>query len=186
MSVRRRSLRVRAGILLAATLMASCGGGDICLQCPSGTPTPGPAAAIVTGTITSINPAQTPANVTVVICVDLPAGGTANDCTQSFFTDVTTQGDFVRNNVKAGSETIFFWVDANNDGTIDPGDPLAVLTDSQGKLDLVQAGQTVTLANVSITFPADSVGTATADITVANTPTPTPTAFSPTPTPQPT
>ena len=58
--------------------------------------------------------------MTVVICVDLPPGGTAENCTQSFFTDVTTQGDFVRINVKAGSETIFFWVDANHNGMIDP------------------------------------------------------------------
>ena len=167
--------------LVASAMLAACGGDDICLQCPSGTPTPGQSGAIVTGTIVSIVPPQTPANVTVVICVDLPAGGTADDCAQSFFTDVTTQGNFVRNNVKTGSETIFFWVDANNDGTIDPGDPLAELSDPQGELGDVQAGQTVTLANVTISFNDD---TASADITVGLTPTPTPTAVQATPTPR--
>src|SRR5258706_13390163 len=107
----RRSLRVRAGLLLAATLMASCGGGDICLQCPSGTPTPGASGAIVTGTITGTSPFQNPSTINVVICVDLPAGGTVDNC-QSFLTQANIQGQFTRNNVAAGSETIFFWVDA--------------------------------------------------------------------------
>lgn len=182
MSARRGSIRVRLLGLLAATLVA-CGGPDICLQCPTGTPTPGQSGAIVTGNVATINPNQTPTNVTVVICVDLPAGGTAQDCTQSFFTDVTTQGQFTRNNVKPGSETIFFWVDANNDGIIDPGDPLAQLTDTQGRLGDVQAGQTVTLADVAIAFTDN---TATATISVGTTPTPTPSAFQATPTPRPT
>ena len=179
--MRRGSWGGRLLALLAGTVLG-CGGSDICLQCPTGTPTPGQSGVIVTGTIVSIIPNQTPSNVTVVICVDLPAGGTADNCTPSFFTSVSTQGTFSRNNVTSGSETIFFWVDSNDDGTIDPEDPLAQLIDSESRLADVQAGQTVTLANVSISFNND---TATADITVGLTPTPTPSAVQATPTPTP-
>lgn len=38
----------------------------------------------------------------------------------------------------AGAETIFFWVDANNDGTIDMDDPQATLIDTEGSLDDVR------------------------------------------------
>jgi hypothetical protein len=167
-------------VLLAATL-AACGGPDICLQCPSGGPTPA-AAVTVTGSGLQTTPSQTPSNVTVIVCLDLKAGGTPDDCGQSFFADVTTDGSFTRNNVSPGPETIFFWVDANGNGMVDPTDPIATLSDSQGALGLVQAGQTVTLSNISVNF---NTTVATANISVTTTPTPVPTTR-PSPTPQPT
>jgi hypothetical protein len=177
----RRSYRGPVALLLAATL-AACGGSDICLQCPSGSPTPN-TAVTVTGTIASTTPFQNPSTITVIICLNLASGGTVQDCNQSFLTDVNTQGAFTRNNVSPGPETIFFWVDVNGDGTVDPGDPLAELVDSKGLLSNLQDGQTVTIANTNINF---TTSTATADISVGLTPTPTPTAVSATPTPQPT
>ena len=162
--------------------MLACGGPDICLQCPTGTPTP-TSAVTVTGTIVNTTPFQNPATINVIICLNLPSGGTVQDCNQSFLTDVNTQGQFTRNSVSPGPETIFFWVDMNGDGMIDTNDPIAQLTDSQGLLGDVQAGQTVTIANANINFTTE---TATATITVSLTPTPTPSPFTPTPTPQPT
>ena len=181
MSVRRASWGVRLVILLTGAMLA-CGGDDICLQCPTGTPTPGQTGAIVTGQIANIAPFQNPSNVTVVICVDLEQGQSIVDCPNSFLTEVNTQGLFTRTNVKAGAETIFFWVETDDDG-IDEDDLIAQLQDPQGRLEAVQTGQTVTLANVRIDFNAQ---TATADITVGNTPTPTPSAVQATPTPSPT
>jgi len=166
-------------VLLAATLMA-CGGPDICLQCPTVTPTATPSVT-VTGSGVSVIPNANPSSVTVIICLDLPSGGTAADCTQSFFTDVNTDGTFTRFNVPPGAETIFFWVDANHTGMVDPGETVK-LADPQGVLDNVQAGQTVTLSNVIVNF---TTKTATADITISLTPTPTPSAVQTTPTPTP-
>jgi hypothetical protein len=180
MSARRRSYRVRIGILLAATLVA-CGGPDICLQCPSGTPTP-TSSVTVTGSGLATTPPVNPASVTVIICLNLADNEGADACTQSFFTDVTTQGSFTRSSVSPGPETIFFWVDANNDGMVDPDDPIAKLTDTQGQLGDVQTGQTVTLTNISANFTTEL---ATATISVGQSATPTPTAVTATPTPSP-
>jgi hypothetical protein len=181
MSARRRSYRGRLALLLAVTL-ASCGGSDICLQCPTGTPTSTPTVT-VTGNIANTTPFQNPSTINVIICLNPPASGSVENCGQTFLTDVNTQGQFTRTNVSPGPLAIFFWVDVNNDGMVDPGDPIAQLTDSQGLLDNVQAGQTATIANANINF---NTNTATASITISVTPTPVPTAGSPTPTPQPT
>ncbi len=180
--MRRATWRVRMVAVLAAGLLA-CGGDDICLQCPDGTPTPGQSGAIVTGSIiSSTNPQTTPSAITVIVCVGLGAGQSVTNCPNSFYTNPSTEGDFTRRNVIAGAETIFFWVDADQNGTIDPDDPLAQLVDTEGVLDNVQSGQTVTVANARIDFLAE---TATAQISIGLTPTPTPTAFQPTPTPTP-
>lgn len=179
--MRRATWRVRLVAGLAAGLLA-CGGDDICLQCPDGTPTPGQSGAIVTGQIVNTNPFTNPASINVVICVGLDPNEGVENCPNTFITTANTQGDFTRNNVVAGSETVFFWVDADQNGMIDPDDPLAQLVDTQGALESVRSGQTVTLSSVRISFVDD---TATATISVTNTPTPTPTAFQPTPTPSP-
>jgi hypothetical protein len=165
--------------LLLGGLLA-CGGDDICLQCPSGTPTPGVSGAIVTGQIASVDPFTNPSTINVVICVGLDSDQGVEDCPNQFLTTANTQGEFTRNNIQTGSQTIFFWVDTDQTGTITPDDPLAELVDTQGQLADIQAGQTVTLSSVRIDFVGQ---TATADITVGLTPTPTPTAPQATPTP---
>jgi hypothetical protein len=182
MKIASARVSVRLVTLLLGGLLA-CGGDDICLQCPSGTPTPGVSGAIVTGQIASVNPFTNPASINVVICVGLEEGQSVEDCPNTFLTTANTQGEFTRNNVQAGAETIFFWVDVDQNGMIDPDDPLAQLVDTEGQLDDVQSAQTVTLANVRIQFLQNA---ATADISVGLTPTPTPSAVQPTPTPTPT
>lgn len=179
MSHQRGSWKIRL-LLLVAAVVSACGGGDICLQCPDGTPTPGQSGAIVTGNIVSTNPQTSPASITVIVCVGLEPNQSITSCPNSFYTTATSEGDFTRRNVIAGAETIFFWVDANNDGTIDMDDPQATLIDTEGSLDDIRSGQTVTIANTRIDFVNQ---TATATITVGLTPTPTPTAVTTTPTP---
>lgn len=180
MRLRRSSWTVCLVTLLAGGLLA-CGGDDICLQCPDGTPTPGSSGVNVTGAIVSSNPTTNPAAITVIVCVGLEQGQSVTDCPSSFYATVATDGTFTRRNVKEGAETIFFWVDSDMNGMIDPADLLAQLTDGEGILDRVQNGQTVTLSDVRILFLQNS---ATADITIGTTPTPTPTAVQATPTPQ--
>lgn len=179
MSAPRAALRLAPVLLLLAPL-SGCGGDDICLGCPDGTPTPGPSGVTVTGTIVSTSPLTSPSSINVLICVGLPAGGSPEDCDLSFLTTPSVEGTFTRNNVEEGSETIFFWVDENQNGTIEPDDPIAKLDDVEGQLENVRSGQTVTLSNVRILFLE---GTASATITVSTTPTPTPTAPQATPTP---
>jgi len=179
MRLQRGSWTVRLVMLLAVGLLA-CGGDDICLQCPDGTPTPGSSGVNVTGTIVSSNPTTNPSAITVIVCVGLAQGQSVADCPNSFYATVATDGTFTRRNVKEGAETIFFWVDSDTNGMIDPEDLLAQLTDGQGVLDRVQNGQTVTLSDIRILFLQNS---ATADITIGTTPTPTPTAATATPTP---
>lgn len=169
---------MRLVTLLTAGMLA-CGGEDICLQCPMGTPTPGQSGVTVTGQIANINPFTSPANVNVVICVGLEENQSIDDCPNQFLTSASITGEFTRNNVQAGAETIFFWVDEDGNGMIDPDDPLAQLADPESQLSNVQNGQTVTLASVRIQFLEN---TATANITVGLTPTPTPSATT-TPTP---
>jgi hypothetical protein len=135
---------------------------------------------IVNGTIVSSNPTTAPSSITAIVCVGLEQGQSVTDCPNSFYADVNTDGTFTRKNVKEGAETIFFWVDSDGNGMIDPDDLLAQLSDSEGDLDRVQNGQTVTLSDIRILFLQD---TATATITIGLTPTPTPTAVTATPTP---
>lgn len=180
MSHHRGSWKIRL-LLLVAAVASACGGGDICLQCPDGTPTPGSSGVIVTGTIVSSNPTTAPSSITAIVCVGLEQGQSVTNCPNTFYADVNTDGTFTRKNVKDGAETIFFWVDSNMNGMPDTdGDLIAQLQDSTGELDRVENGQTVTLSDVRIAFLNN---TATASITIGLTPTPTPTAVTATPTP---
>ncbi|MBM4245459.1 MAG: hypothetical protein FJ148_16885 [Deltaproteobacteria bacterium] len=168
-------------LLLVAAVVSACGGGDICLQCPDGTPTP-PLGVIVTGTIVSSNPSTNPSSIMAIVCVGLEQGQSVSNCPNSFYADVATDGTFTRKNVKEGAETIFFWVDNNmNEMPDQEGDLIAQLQDGTGELDRVENGQTVTLSDIRIAFLNNS---ATATITVGLTPTPTPSPVTVTPTPK--
>ncbi len=62
-------------------------------------------------------------------------------------------GAFTVNNVSKGDLTVLFLLDdAVADGSIDAGDPLAVLTDDNGTLVDVRAGRSVTAAAIDVTF----------------------------------
>ncbi len=168
--------------LLAALL--GCGGEDICLNCPDGTPTPTASAVVMTGNIASSTPFTTPPNINVVICLGFdPVQGVEN-CPRTFLTVPNVEGTFTRNNVSPGALTVFFWVDVNQNGMIDPDDPLAQLADPEGQLSDVAAGQTATLADVRIAF-LEGRATASISVTQTATPTPAPTSTGAQPTPSP-
>lgn len=165
-----------AAVALVAGLLA-CGGEDICLNCPDGPPTPSPMVT-VTGNITSSNPFTNPAQINVLICVGLEPGQDPSSCPASFLTIPSIEGTFSRTNVDPGKVDVFFWVDVNQNGTIEPDDPIAQLLDPEGQLAEVPAGRTVGIANARIQFLDN---TATATISVTATPTPTPSSAGPTP-----
>jgi len=176
--------RTPGGLGLAAALaglLASCGGGDICLNCTPGTPTPTILVSL-TGNISRLSILVPFDEVNVIVCLDLGPDQPASDCNRFFLAPVNSNGSFSRSSIEPGGETIFFWIDQNGDGMIDPGDQIARLLDPDGELADVTNGETVNVVNSIVDFTAQ---TATAQIFITTTPTPTPTPVT-TPTPAPT
>jgi hypothetical protein len=169
-----------AGPALLAGAMAACGGDDICLadSCdPDASPTPAYTVS-VTGNVSRFTTfVSDPTTVTVIVCIGLAEGDDATSCPKSFLAQVTSSFTFARSGIEPGSETIFFWVDENQNGEIDPGDPLAQLSDPARALVGVGSGEQVSVTNAVVDFP---VQVATATISVGRAPTPTP---APLPTP---
>src|SRR5262249_5299433 len=141
--VHRTRHPMRLGLAAAlAVLLASCGGGDICLNCTPGGPTPSTLVSI-TGNISQLSILVPFDQVSVIICLDLPPDKGASDCTHFFLAPVSETGAFARSSIQPGSETIFFWIDQNGNGMVNPGDPIARLQDPDGELVDVSTGQTV-------------------------------------------
>jgi hypothetical protein len=182
-NVRRSRVSKCLGLAAALSLLlASCGGGDICLNCTAGTPTPVVSVSL-TGSISRLSLFIPFDAVTVIVCLDLGPEQPATACNHFFLAPVDANGDFSRSRIDPGSEAIFFWVDQNEDGMIDPTDPIARLLDPEGELVDVSSGETVNVVNAAVDFTAQ---TATAEISITTTPTPTPTPIgTPTPTPTP-
>ena len=62
-------------------------------------------------------------------------------------------GPFTVNDVSKGDLTVLFLLDdAVTDGSIEPGDPVAVLSDDDNRLESVAAGRSVTISAIDITF----------------------------------
>ena len=170
--------------------LAACGGKDLCLNCPGGTPTPpGQNTVTVEGNVFSSTP-PAPGTVMELVCVGLSRSFTVDQCGQAsaggtlYIINNDTSGNFSRTGVMAGAERIAFWWDQNNDGMIDPSE-IVELVDTSGQLGSVAGGDTVSIANAAVTFPNATLpnGSASATITVTSgTPTPQPT---PTETPGP-
>ncbi len=167
-------MRVR-GLLgaIASTLLVACGGDDICLNCdPDSTPTPGPTTSIkLEGDILRLSTLDPLGSVVVVTCVDPQAGVPLADCTDAFTTLADNEGHFSRTRISVGALGLFFWIDRNEDGRVDPTDPYAVLQDPEGKLSDVTGGETVAIEAAQVDFTTQ---TAIATIVLSRTPTPTP------------
>ena len=66
-----------------------------------------------------------------------------------------------------GDLTVVFLLDesgVNQDGTIDPGDPIAIFQDPAGLLRNLSANSTITLEDVDVTFHLDAPSTGTATV----------------------
>lgn len=66
-----------------------------------------------------------------------------------------------------GDLTLVFLLDGagvNQDGTIDPGDPIAIFQDPAGLLRKLSANSTITLEDVDVTFNLDAPSTGTASV----------------------
>lgn len=161
-----------AGAALLALGAWACGGEDICLSCdPDATPTP-TAAISVSGNVSRFTTfVSDPTTVTVIVCLDLESGQQVENCPKIYLTGVDEDFSFGRTGIEPGPETVFFWIDQNMNGTIEPTDPQARLSDPRDQLLAVGAGAQVTLANAVVDFNSQ---TASATISVNARPSGTP------------
>jgi len=119
----------------------------------------------VRGNIFNLRPA-TSRPVVVFVFVNLRDPGTFQDFADAEVATVTTDRPFLVSHLAAGDLTVVFLLDqvgVNQDGTIDPGDPLAIFRDPKGRLHNLSADTEVTLEDVDVTFnlSAPDSGTAT-------------------------
>lgn len=118
----------------------------------------------VQGNIFNLRPATTRPIVAFVF-VDLRDPGTFQDYSDAEVSVVKEDRTFTVPHLAAGDLTVVFLLDqagVNQDGTIDPGDPVAIFQDSTGRLKNLSGNTEVMLEDVDVTFnlAAPSTGTA--------------------------
>lgn len=112
----------------------------------------------VTGNIFNARPSSFRPLV-VFVFVDLRDPGTFQDFRDAEVAVVEDDRTFHVPHLAAGSLTVVFLLDqagANQDGTIDPGDPIAIFQDPGGRLHNLSAGSEVVLADVDVAFNLDA------------------------------
>lgn len=102
--------------------------------------------------------------------VDLRDPGVFRDFRDAEVASVEDDRTFHIANLAAGSLTVVFLLDqagANRDGTIDPGDPIAIFQDPHGRLQNLSATSDVLLSDVEIAFnlevPENGIATVGSD-----------------------
>jgi hypothetical protein len=108
----------------------------------------------VRGNLFNLRPATTRPLV-VFVFVDLKDPGTFQDFRDAEVAAVKEDRSFIVQHLAAGDLTIVFLLDqagVNQDGTIDPGDPIAVFQDSTERLRNLSAATDVLLQDVDISF----------------------------------
>lgn len=119
----------------------------------------------VRGNVFNLRPA-TSRPVTVFVFVNLRDPGNFQDFDDAEVSAVATDRTFTVPNLAAGDLTVVFLLDqvgVNQDGTIDPGDPIATFRDPVSRLQNLSADTVVTLEDVDVTFNLNTpdAGTAT-------------------------
>jgi hypothetical protein len=110
--------------------------------------------ATVRGNLFNIRPATT-RPVVVFVFVDLKDPGAFQDFRDAEVAVVKEDRSFIVPHLAAGDFTIVFLLDqagVNQDGTIDPGDPIAFFQDPAGRLRNLSAEADVVLEDVDISF----------------------------------
>jgi hypothetical protein len=119
----------------------------------------------VEGNIFNLRPA-TSRPTAVFVFVDLRDLGTFQDFRDAEVGVIKDDRTFAVDHLATGNLTIVFLLDQaglNQDGTIDPGDPIAIFQDTAGRLKNLPADTEVVLEDVDLTFTLASphVGVAT-------------------------
>ncbi len=108
----------------------------------------------VEGNIFNLRPA-TSRPIVVFVYVDLRDPGIFQEFRDAEVGIVKEDRTFTVSHLADGNLTIVFLLDqvgVNQDGTIDPGDPIAVFTDTTERLKNLSANTAVTLEDVDLTF----------------------------------
>jgi hypothetical protein len=119
----------------------------------------------VEGNIFNLRPA-TSRPIVVFAFIDLRDPGTFQEFRDAEVSTLKDDRTFAVDHLAAGDLTMVFLLDeagVNQDGTIDPGDPIAVFQDTAGRLKNLSADTEVILEDVDLTFNLASphVGVAT-------------------------
>ena len=121
---------------------------------------------IVQGNVFNLRPA-TFRPLAVFVFVDLRDPGTFQEFTDAEVATVKEDRTFTVSHLAAGDLTVVFLLDqagVNQDGTIDPGDPIAIFQDPTGRLRNLSAATEVTLEDVDVTFNLSVPDTGTATV----------------------
>lgn len=119
---------------------------------------------IVRGNIFNLRPA-TSRPLVVFVFVNLRDPGTFQDFDDAEVATVTADRTFTVSHLAAGDLAVVFLLDqagVNQDGTIDPGDPIAIFQDPAGRLHNLSADTEVTLEDIDVTFNLGAPDTGTA------------------------
>ncbi|MGE0823769.1 MAG: hypothetical protein AB7G75_25945 [Candidatus Binatia bacterium] len=119
---------------------------------------------IVQGNIFNVRPA-TARSIVVFVFVDLQDPGIFHDFRDAEVGIVKEDKSFLVSHLAAGSLTVVFLLDQvgiKQDGTIDPGDPIAIFQDPAGRLNNISANTRIMLHDVDLMFNVTepSIGTA--------------------------
>jgi len=120
---------------------------------------------IVRGNVFNLRPATT-RPVLAFVFVDLKDPGTFQDFRDAEVTLLKEDRSFIVSHLAGGDLTVVFLLDqggVNQDGTIDPGDPIAIFQDPAGRLQNLSAATEVMLEDVDVSFnlTAPDTGVAT-------------------------
>jgi hypothetical protein len=121
---------------------------------------------IVQGNIFNLRPA-TSRPIVVFVFVNLRDPGTFQDFDDAEVATVTADRIFTVSHLAAGDLAVVFLLDqagVNQDGTIDPGDPVAIFQDPAGRLHNLSAAAEVTLEDVDVTFNLSAPDTGIATV----------------------
>jgi len=121
--------------------------------------------SIVRGNVFNLRPATT-RPVLVFVFVDLKDPGTFQDFRDAEVASLKEDRSFVVSHLAGGDLTVVLLLDqggVNQDGTIDPGDPIAIFQDPSGRLQNLPAAVDVLLEDVDVSFnlTAPDTGVAT-------------------------
>ena len=119
---------------------------------------------VVRGNIFNLRPATSRPMVAFVF-VNLRDPGTFQDFDDAEVAAVTVDRTFTVSHLAAGDLAVVFLLDqggVNQDGTIDPGDPIAIFQDPAGRLHNLSADTEVTLEDIDVTFNLSAPDTGTA------------------------
>ena len=135
------------------------------------TPSSSRPAADISGNLVETGAAES--SVLVFAFGDMPADSDLAQHQPTYVGSVGTNGEFILSSPPGGVLTVVFLADAANDGAIDPGDSVAVLTDEAQQLYDLQEGDQVNLVDVHLDFTTRQARADRIDMVRALTPVPT-------------